>query len=269
MREEMLYSKSISMRDNITFHKIPEQHGENTKEVVKNFLQAEMNLPNDTICNIQILRSHRVGKPGSGSRPIIAQFDPTSTDLIMKNANKLKGKPFGVSIQLPKELEERRKRLLPTAKQAKQDGKQVKWSKDKLFIDGTQHKVHHDRVRDINVDTFDVTPITEKGSFFRGSKITIATTDDIIPGLHAIYRDTRVASATHNIYAYRLATSNGILEHYEDDGEFGAGHHVLQLLKAQNIENRLVCVSRWYGGTHLGPSRFELIKKAAEQVLSM
>ena len=65
------------------------------------------------------------------------------------------------------------------------------------------------------------------------------------------------------------STHTGIIEHYEDDGEWGAGRMLLKLLRENNVTNSLVCVTRWYGGKHLGRTRFDLIKEAACQVLSI
>ena len=57
--------------------------------------------------------------------------------------------------------------------------------------------------------------------------------------------------------------------HYEDDGEWGAGKKLLDLLKTKNIVNQLVVVTQWYCGTHLGPSRFDHIKRAVNDDLEL
>ena len=57
----------------------------------------------------------------------------------MSNARKLKGKNFGISADLPKEIVDRRKKLLPKFFAAKKAGKAANFSRaepDKLFIDG-------------------------------------------------------------------------------------------------------------------------------------
>jgi putative IMPACT (imprinted ancient) family translation regulator len=134
-------------------------------------------------------------------------------------------------------------------------------------------------VKDINVDTTENAiqmkvgrspPIEYEGNNFSGSKVSIQTPDDIIPALHAIYADTRIARASHNTYAYRLVSTTGsVVEHYEDDGEFGAGRRLLNLLKDNYIENTLVCATRWYGGKHIGPVRFDKIIQCASRVLNI
>ena len=53
----------------------------------------------------------------------------------------------------------------------------------------------------------------------------------------------------------------------DDDGETHAGSRMLHLLEILNCQNVLVVVTRWYGGTHLGPDRFKHINNAARNVL--
>ncbi len=54
-------------------------------------------------------------------------------------------------------------------------------------------------------------------------------------------------------YIYRIQTVDEIVEHYEDDGEFGAGNRILEFLQKNDICDEVVCVTRWYGGTLLDP----------------
>ena len=52
-----------------------------------------------------------------------------------------------------------------------------------------------------------------------------------------------------------------------DCGEAGAGQRLLTLLERANIFNVLVIVTRWYGGTPLGSSRFRHISTCAVETL--
>jgi putative IMPACT (imprinted ancient) family translation regulator len=52
------------------------------------------------------------------------------------------------------------------------------------------------------------------------------------------------------------------VEGKNDDGENGAGNIILYYLKANNLNNVVIAVSRYYGGIKLGPDRFKDIKKA-------
>ena len=147
-----------------------------------------------------------------------------------------------------------------------------------MVVGNTVTQAKKDKVKDINTNTNEAAsalvdkvkhapPKSYKNSTFQGHHIPVDNQDDIVPALHALYADPRIARATHNIYAYRLSSGGNTMEHFEDDGEWGAGRVLLKLLKENNITNRLVCVSRWYGGIHLGKARFDHIEAAATDAL--
>ncbi|HEU0152409.1 MAG TPA: YigZ family protein [Arenimonas sp.] len=56
--------------------------------------------------------------------------------------------------------------------------------------------------------------------------------------------------ATHNCWAYRL----GAAYRFSDDGEPGgsAGRPILAAIEGQGLDQVMVVVTRWYGGTNLG-----------------
>ena len=60
--------------------------------------------------------------------------------------------------------------------------------------------------------------------------------------------------ARHNCFAYRVATKEGIVERYSDDGEPSgtAGGPMLTTLNGQNLANIVVIVTRYFGGILLG-----------------
>jgi putative IMPACT (imprinted ancient) family translation regulator len=149
---------------------------------------------------------------------------------------------------------------------------------EKLFVNYCFTEVKRDSVKDINADTTEIAmsmrvkrapPKSYGGSTFQGSKVDVSSSDDIIPALHAIYTDVRSARATHNVYAYRMKQGQKIIEHFEDDGEYGAGRRLLALLQQYDVLDQLVCTSRWYGGKHLGAARFDHITEAGRLVLEL
>ena len=93
-------------------------------------------------------------------------------------------------------------------------------------------------------------------STFQGHISDATSVEDIAPSLQVMFMDTRVARATHNTYAYRVLSDGKITEHYEDDGEWDAGRRILKILQNKSLVNKLVVVSRWFGGPNLGPKRF-------------
>ena len=60
--------------------------------------------------------------------------------------------------------------------------------------------------------------------------------------------------ARHNCFAYRVATKEGIVERFSDDGEPSgtAGGPMLTTLNGQNLANIVVIVTRYFGGMLLG-----------------
>ncbi|KPU62457.1 thymidylate synthase [Thermococcus sp. EP1] len=62
------------------------------------------------------------------------------------------------------------------------------------------------------------------------------------------------ADATHNVSAYRVREGNTLIIHYDDDGEprGSAGRPVLKVLEYKGLENVVVVVTRYFGGTKLG-----------------
>jgi cell division protein FtsB len=275
IHEDMLQSTARSMKDNITFSNIPEEQNESnnsTRRILIEFLQNEMCIAPDSFNHIDVIRVHRVGQSGKYNRMIVAKLNEQGKAVIWSHTKHLKGKHFSVNVQLPRELSERKKQLVPLYKNARNNNKKAQWRGEKLSIDNVTHTAHQDVIKHINYVTSDVAvstkvtqgpPMTHKGSTFLGSRISIQSTDDVIPSLHALYGDQRCARATHN----RIQSKTGITEHYNDDGEYGAGSKLLDMLKEKDIQNELVCVTRWYGGTHLGTARFQCILDTAKAVL--
>ena len=281
LKEQQLMSEARSMRDNLIFYNITEPTQENPETTLNNFLKDEMKVNDDDLKKIKFDRVHRIGKKEkTKTRPLIAKFNPSSgKGLVLSHAKNLnKEKKFGVNEQLPRELEERKKHLLPQYREARSQDKKPKWSLDKLVINNKVHQVKRDRVRDITMNTTEKAstmkikkqpPRTYNKSTFQGHSAKIRSQDDVVPALHALYADTNIARADHNIYAYRIQSGDQVIEHFDDDKEYGAGRKLLLLLRSHNITNKFVCVTRWYGGVNLGPARFEYILEAAKQTLGI
>jgi hypothetical protein len=84
-----------------------------------------------------------------------------------------------------------------------------------------------------------------------------------------LLNDKKVARATHNMIAYRFfdQEKHCLVSDNDDDGEKGAGSKLAALLDMSNAKDVLVVVSRWFGGIHLGPSRFKYIACVARDLL--
>ena len=112
----------------------------------------------------------------------------------------------------------------------------------------------------------------------RGSKYAASGGD--IPGgpdaaragvaafLAQLRKDKKFAKATH--HSWGLIASGGgervLLK--GDDGESGAGAVILRMLETAGLENHVVVVTRWYGGTKLGGDRFRHVQEAVRLYLA-
>ena len=281
MREKVLEVQSRQMQDNLILYNIHEQDGvENTEALLLDFFQGAMKISDEQLAKVEIDRCHRLGvKHATKSRPIVVKLASSkSKAIILKHARNLAGSKYSINDQQPREYDERRKMLLPLFKQARKDKVPARWSKDKLVINNNMIQAPKDKVMDINIDVMSraselrvkrAPPVTHNASTFQGTQVNVTSTDDIIPAIHAILKDTRTGRATHNIYSYRIKVGDKFIEHYDDDGEYGAGRRLLSHLQNNNVQNELICVSRWHMGGNLGIARFDHIRDAADAVMKM
>ena len=145
LKDEKLYMEVYQRRENLRFFGIKEAAAseEDTREILVDFLKTELGMEDAN--ELEFQRVHRIGKRRSSDgkpRQIIARFLKYPDRVaIMSNARKLKGKDFGISPDLPKEIIDRRKKKMQQFKKAKEDSKPAYFSRaepDKLFIDGVQ-----------------------------------------------------------------------------------------------------------------------------------
>ncbi|MBT9383111.1 YigZ family protein [Pseudooceanicola sp. CBS1P-1] len=82
--------------------------------------------------------------------------------------------------------------------------------------------------------------------------------------LKALKRKKKFAKATHNTWALLLPGEPV----KADDGEAGAGMVILRMLERAGLENHVIVVTRWFGGTHLGGDRFRHVQEAVRIYLA-
>lgn len=95
--------------------------------------------------------------------------------------------------------------------------------------------------------------VSDRGSRYAVSGAPVAGRDGIADFLTGLKRDRKFARATHNSWACVLSGEGPIKN---DDGESGAGAIILKMLEREGLTDHVICVTRWYGGTHLGGDRF-------------
>jgi len=116
-------------------------------------------------------------------------------------------------------------------------------------------------------------PLVDRKSSFIAHVCSVSKEHDVHEALDQLIHDNpKLTRASHNMWAYRFTESleNGdfVLKHdNDDDGEDAAGSRLAHLLHVRNEDGAFVVVSRFYGGTKLGPKRFAHITNVASEIL--
>ena len=120
------------------------------------------------------------------------------------------------------------------------------------------------------IEIFTDSPFVDRKSVFQAHLALVNSTDQVNQVKSMLLQNKKIASATHNISAYRICSSNNassMVQDCDDDGETAAGSRLLHLLVLLDVQNVLVVVSRWFGGIQLGPDRFKHINNVAREIL--
>lgn len=121
---------------------------------------------------------------------------------------------------------------------------------------------------ELNVEIIHGEPVTDRRSAFQAHVAQVSNMEQVKHVVETLKSNKKIATATHNIVAYRIITSNDIvLQDCDDDGETHAGSRLLHLLQILDAINVVVVVSRWFGGIQLGPDRFKHINNVARDLL--
>lgn len=278
--ERILDLTSRSMRDNVVIKNVEESRGEDLQAKVMNIFRDKLKIKDAEMKEISIERIHRVGNPtNSRNRNIVAKLSSKGKTKVMTHLKNLpRDDRIKIHEQYPQEINTRRNKLWPQYIEARRANKEAKFVMDKLIIDKKVIMPPKDKISDINLNvtkrSLDLsskhTAVSTSGnSHFQGHAVPISSTDDIIPAIRALCQDQRVAGSTHIVYAYRIGNEQKNVWNYEDDGEWGAGKEVMNVLHNADCFGHLVAVTRWHGGKNLGPDRFQMIRKTAEQAVSL
>ncbi|PRT53621.1 Protein IMPACT [Wickerhamiella sorbophila] len=110
--------------------------------------------------------------------------------------------------------------------------------------------------------------IVDRKSVFIARVLQVHSQEEALEKVADLVLDKKISKATHNIQAWRIRRPDGLLvQDCDDDGESAAGSRLLHLLNITECINVVVVVSRWYGGTLLGPDRFKHINVCARDAL--
>lgn len=210
---------------------------------------------------------------------------------IYKNAGKLKNKfnakggRYFISDHLPEEYNEARRRVndIIADNKKKLTAEQLKMSakKGRLFIEEKMYEkvIHAPTPSELmkpdeklyklaeEIDMVRGKDDTTKNSKFIAYAAAVHDTTDV----QAAYIKVRMkfADATHVVCAFRLRGSHTpTLQDYVDDGEFGAGRVMLNVLKEEKLMNIVIFLIRYHGGTNLRVLRFDKFKEVSQSAIS-
>ena len=278
-----------SMKENIIISGIEEgeENEETLEETVQKFFSEKM------LITPRFDIAHRIGEKREerGPRPVVVKCASLKEkSRVFQNVSKLKGKKnshgaiYFVSDQYPDGVNEKRRKFSSMIKENKSlpttDQVDMRIRRNQLFIN---NEVYRPTVVPPSVDElFDVPkseqdkmeklPLTfgdiqsEKGSTFYGAAAKVHSIADV----RRAYKKVMLGdpSATHVMAAFKYKNPQGkILVDYIDDGEHGGSRVVMNSITVGGHTGVACFVVRHYGGTHLGPRRFNHIKAAANSAL--
>lgn len=120
-----------------------------------------------------------------------------------------------------------------------------------------------------SVNIFHGEPLVDRRSVFQAHVARVDCLDHVNQVIDSLKSNKKIATATHNISAYRLSGGphNTCIQDSDDDGETHAGGRLLHLLQILDVKDVVVVVSRWFGGIQLGPDRFKHINNVTRDLL--
>lgn len=122
---------------------------------------------------------------------------------------------------------------------------------------------------DNSIEIFTGQPFVDRKSTFQAHLAKVKSVDDVNKVKNILLSNKKIASATHNISAYRISGPSVVIQDCDDDGETAAGSRLLHLLVILDVKDVLIVVSRWFGGIQLGPDRFKHINNVARDILEV
>ena len=235
--------------------------------------------------------AYRMGKWVNKIRPLVIKLlDPNDITPIFEHLPNLKGKKnqdkkhISVSEHRTSQAMEKRKRNREIKEENRRlplsHAAEVEIKSGEIFVDSVKYEkqVEPPAARQIFLASKEEKHEFRNAPFCygdevakNGSKFTsYAAEVEDFNQVKAVYKRIKEdnLSATHILCAYRIYGKQlHILQDFSDDGEWGGGRHILDVLKKLGVYNIAVFVVRVHDGPNLGKDRFDIIKKLTESAL--
>ncbi|CAH1787635.1 unnamed protein product [Owenia fusiformis] len=269
-----------SMKMNLIFHGIDKPDIDEHVSKIRSVLVNDMKIPKEFVhphkpldgqpgpdWQIQIDVAHPIGQ-GQGVIPMVAKFtDRRAVEKIMSYAHNLKGSRISVSRQLPDTLRDRRSAQIPMLKKLKseaidnrRDPREVSLHQATLKVRGVKVDPHFDE-KPLQIPITDLDPniddtstnhtnvISHSGTSIQGHVAKAKTTKQAATVIGRLYKSRSLARASHHSYAYRVPGNTGeLVEGFSDDGVWGIGSDILNLMKSMEITNGVIIMTKWSKG---------------------
>lgn len=275
-----------SMENNISISGIEEQQDENCLDKVKQFLEDELRIENiDTGELYKIKEAFRVGVPSTiKPRVMIVKCNQFLRKKILDAAREYRERQgrnplkHHVNTQLPDKLAEQSRFIRHIVWEQKQKDQHLPYDQKAkiqvqnniVYINKKPVKRKLPRVRPHHMFQDDETQRRlddiefcssetklERNSLFQAH---IAKCDKAEEAHLAQVRIRQLYPAsTHVITAFNPPENSDAQYAIQDDGEHGAALKILRFLQDNNHQGIVVCITRIYGGYHLGPRRFQIM----------
>ena len=278
-----------SMDKNLVIIGLPEVQPDETEDLgtkIATFFTDNLKSVKTVTVDVCHRNGPRVRAPAGAKQPkprsVTVMFSTRSDKnyILSLKENLPKKTPFKVIAQRPDEI--RTSQAILIAEQKRLTNIKTKIVGERLINVTTKavirdlHKERH-KAHDMNQKVSDVAKtigVKHTGvmkhdgsdSRFQGHMLRIEDDSQLKAAFVALKRDEHVAKATHNAWALRLADGRELMS---DNFEFGAAQKILDVLRAENITDRICVVSRWYWGVHMGADRFTWYENAAKEAVKV
>ena len=286
MKERLLRLEMKMLKNELIITGIEEKKEVSDKDALQAFLKETMKITEE----IKVYSTLRLGN--GNNRPLLVKLSSAaSKSVIYSNVSNLKdvknknGKNYQISDHLPEEMNEqsRRSRQIWAANKSlpRESQTAMTFKKGQLKVNNAPYKKKVEEISGKDVlqmtgeelqELQEVAATTEscmqeKGSTFFMYAAKVASLVQVRK-LHK-HMTIKYGDATHIMMAYKLDGINKAYdEDYIDGGEHGSGRRLLAKLNEHQVTSTALVAIRYYGGSHMGVRRFEILQEMAEKALN-
>ena len=293
LMKQVVQIKREKIKKNLVISGIEEDSGEKStdlKEKVNDFFTDKMEISQENQVNVKMVR--RNGPKDWKDRSVTVAMSSMQDKMsVLKHTANLKGKLnarrrlYFVDDDMDQEQVEKKRCFRELRKEnaslPQEEKMNIKFQRNNIVVDNQiiKKRVRSPTVKEVlslygeelaRVNSVKVMPVEEQheqGSNYYAYVQKVRNVTDVQNGLMKLQR--KHMDATHVSCGYRLTNAKGpFYQEGHDDGEFGSGRTILEVLKKKKLANVCIFVIRYYGGVRLGAKRFEIVRGLSEKAIA-